>query len=70
MTGWQRVGKPDFSDAISPCRIAGLTVDADRYEQNVSAPALLEEVYDFPDSNFSLFHRGHNTGFGFKKTGP
>ena len=29
-------------------------------------PEYLEEIYDFPDGNFSLFHRGRNIGIGFK----
>ena len=31
-------------------------------------PEYLEDVYDFPDGNFSLFHRGRNIGIGFKTT--
>ena len=28
----------------------------------------LEDIYDFPDGNFALFHRGRRVGIGFKKT--
>jgi hypothetical protein len=38
------------------------------YERNVFVPEFLEEVYDFPDGSFSLFHRGRNIGIGFKAT--
>ena len=31
-------------------------------------PKFLEEIYDFPDGNFSLFHKNRNIGIGFKKT--
>jgi hypothetical protein len=45
-----------------------LTLDAGLYRQNVFVPEYLEDVYDFPDGNFSLFHRGRNIGIGFKTT--
>jgi hypothetical protein len=38
------------------------------YDQNVFVPEFLEEVYDFPDGNFSLHHRGGQIGIGFKQT--
>jgi hypothetical protein len=45
-----------------------LALDAGLYKQNVFVPEYLEEVYDFPDGNFALFHRGRRIGIGFKKT--
>ena len=39
-----------------------------RYEQNIYVPEYLEEVFDFPDGNCSLYHRGCKIGIGFKKT--
>jgi hypothetical protein len=45
-----------------------LTLEAGLYRQNVFVPEYLEDVYDFPDGNFSLFHRGRNIGIGFKTT--
>jgi hypothetical protein len=39
-------------------RIRRLTFDAELYERKVFVPEYLEEIYDFPDGNFSLFHRG------------
>jgi hypothetical protein len=45
-----------------------LALDPQLYEQNVFVPEFLEEVYDFPDGNFALFHRGRQIGIGFKKT--
>jgi hypothetical protein len=47
-----------------------LTVDAELYQQNVFVPEFLDEVFDFPDGNFALFHRGRQIGIGFKKTYP
>jgi hypothetical protein len=52
---------PENTNAVWP-------LDAQRYEQNVYVPEFLEEVYDFPDGNFSLLHRGRPIGIGFKKT--
>jgi hypothetical protein len=54
--------------AVTRKRRRRLTVDAELYRQNVFVPEFLEEVYDFPDGNFSLFHRGRQIGIGFKKT--
>ena len=45
-----------------------LTLEAGLYRQNVFVPEFLEEVYDFPDGNFALFHHGRRIGIGFKKT--
>jgi hypothetical protein len=45
-----------------------LVLDAGLYDQNVFVPDFLEEVYDFPDGNFALFHHDRRIGIGFKKT--
>jgi hypothetical protein len=45
-----------------------LTLDPQLYEQHVFVPDYLDEVYDFPDGNFALFHRCRHIGIGFKKT--
>ena len=45
-----------------------LVVDPFLYQQNLFVPEFLEEVYDFPDGNFALFHRGRQIGIGFKTT--
>ena len=47
-----------------------LTVAPQLFEQNVFVPEYLEEIYDFPDGNFSLLHQGRPIGIGFKKTLP
>jgi hypothetical protein len=47
-----------------------LAIDAELYERNVFVPEFLEEVYDFPDGNFAVLHRGRPIGIGFKKTDP
>jgi hypothetical protein len=54
--------------AVTRKRKRRLTVDAELYKRNVFVPEFLEEVYDFPDGNFALFHRGRQIGVGFKKT--
>jgi hypothetical protein len=33
-----------------------------------SVPEFLEEIYDFPDGNFALFHKNRNIGIAFKAT--
>lgn len=45
-----------------------LTLDAGLYERNIFVPEFLEDLYDFPDANFALFHRNRQIGIGFKKT--
>jgi len=45
-----------------------LTLDAGLYERNIFVPEFLEDLYDFPDGNFALFHRNRQIGIGFKKT--
>jgi hypothetical protein len=47
-----------------------LSIDPELYERNVFVPEFLEDVYDFPDGNFALLHRGRPIGIGFKKTDP
>jgi hypothetical protein len=54
--------------AVTRKRRGRLTVDRQLYEQNVFVPEYLEEIYDFPDGNFALFHRNRRIGIGFKKT--
>jgi hypothetical protein len=54
--------------AVTRKRKRRLTLDAELYQQNVFVPEFLEEVYDFPDGNFTLLHRGRPIGIGFKKT--
>jgi hypothetical protein len=79
--GWLKrhhIGIARGIDPVSDGDIAAVTVktkrrkrlslDQERYRQNIFVPEFLEEVYDFPDGNFSLFHRGREIGIGFKKT--
>lgn len=54
--------------AVSRKRKRRLSLDAELYEQNIIVPGYLEEIYDFPDGNFELFHRGRQIGIGFKRT--
>lgn len=54
--------------AVTRKRRRRLALDAELYEQNIVAPEYLEDVYDFPDGNFALFHRGRQIGIGFKRT--
>ena len=54
--------------AVTRKRKRRLVLDAELYEQNVFGPEYLEDVHDFPDGNFALFHRGRQIGIGFKKT--
>jgi hypothetical protein len=54
--------------AVTRKRKRRLTLDAELYQRNIFAPEYLEEVYDFPDGNFTLIHHGRNIGMGFKQT--
>ena len=54
--------------AVTKKRKQKLSVDPQLYEQNILVPEFLEEVYDFPDGNFALFHRNRNIGVGLKTT--
>jgi hypothetical protein len=54
--------------AVTRRRKRRLALDAELYEQNVVVPEYLDDVYDFPDGNFALFHRGRQIGIGFKQT--
>jgi hypothetical protein len=77
--GWMKhrnIGIARGIDPVSGDEIAAVTqkhkrrlrLDPERYERNIFVPEFLDEVYDFPDGTFSLFHRGRNIGIGFKKT--
>lgn len=77
--GWlkhRHIGIARGIDPVSDADIAAvtrkhkrrLTLEAGLYRQNVFVPEFLEEVYDFPDGNFALFHNGRRIGIGFKKT--
>ena len=54
--------------AVTRKRKRRLALDAELYRQNLFFPEYLEDVYDFPDGNFALIHRGRNIGMGFKQT--
>jgi hypothetical protein len=65
--GLEPVSDTDIA-AVTRKRRKRLTLDADLYEKNVFVPEYLEDVYAFPDGNFSLVHHGRPLGLGFKKT--
>jgi hypothetical protein len=65
--GVEPVSDADIT-AVTRKRKRRLSLDADLYQRNVFVPDYLEEVYEFPDGNFTLFHRGRNIGMGFKQT--
>ncbi len=67
--GIEPVSDADIA-AVTRKRKRRLTLDRQLYERNVFVPEYLEEVYDFPDGNFALLHRGRPIGIGFKKTMP
>ena len=77
--GWLKhrdIGIARGIDLVSDDDIAAVTrkhkrrlaLDAELYRQNLFFPEYLEDVYDFPDGNFTLIHRGRNIGMGFKQT--
>jgi len=77
--GWlkrHKIGIARGVDPVSDDDVAAVTrkhklhlvLDELLYQQSLFVPEFLEEVYDFPDGNFALFHRGRKIGIGFKKT--
>ncbi len=56
--------------AITRKRKRRLRIDPLLYTKNVCIPTYLEEIYDFPDGSFSLFHKQRKIGLGFKTTCP
>ena len=54
--------------AVTRRRKRRLVLGRDLYEQNTFVPEYLDDVYEFPDGNFALFHRGRQIGIGFKQT--
>jgi hypothetical protein len=54
--------------AVTRKRKRRLILDAQLYAQNVFVPEYLEEIYEFPDGVFTLFHGKRKIGFGFKAT--
>jgi hypothetical protein len=76
--GWlkhRNVGIARGIDPVSDADIAAVTrkrkrrlaLDRELYRQNLFFPEYLEDVYDFPDGNFTLIHRGRKIGMGFKQ---
>lgn len=65
--GIMPVSEEDFL-AVTRRRKRRLSIDQQLYEANIVVPEYLEDVYDFPDGNFSLVRRGNHVGFGFKRT--
>lgn len=77
--GWlkhRNIGIACGIDPVSDADIAAVTrkrkrrlaLNAELYRQNLFFPEYLEDVYDFPDGNFTLIHRGRKIGIGFKQT--
>jgi hypothetical protein len=56
--------------AVTRKRRSRLTIDPELHRQNIVVPEYLEDVYDFPDGNFSLIYRNRPIGLGFKATNP
>src|SRR5437016_440511 len=77
--GWLKHGNIGIARGIEPVadaeiaavtrkRKKRLTLDPELYCQNIGCPEFLEDVYDFPDGNFTLLHKGRAIGMGLKKT--
>jgi hypothetical protein len=54
--------------AVTRKRKKRLALDPDLYRENINYPEFLEDVYAFPDGNFTLLHKGRAIGIGFKQT--
>jgi hypothetical protein len=65
--GIEPVSDSDIA-AVTRKRKKRLAVDPELYHQNINCPEFLEDVYDFPDGNFTLLRRGRPIGLGFKQT--
>jgi hypothetical protein len=77
--GWlkhRNIGIASGIEPVSASAIATVTrkrkkrlaLDPDLYSQNINCPEFLEDIYDFPDGNFTLLHKGRAIGMGFKQT--
>jgi hypothetical protein len=61
----------EFAAVTRKIKIRGksrLIIDAQLYQQNIFVPEYLEDVYEFPDGTFTMFHKQRKIGFGFKAT--
>jgi hypothetical protein len=65
--GIEPVADTDIA-AVTRKRKKRLALDPELYRQNISYPEFLEDVYEFPDGNFTLLHKGRAIGMGFKGT--
>lgn len=65
--GIEPVSDADIA-AVTTKRKKKLSVDPQGYQHNICIPEFLEEIYDFPDGNFTLSHRTRSIGIGFKTT--
>jgi hypothetical protein len=65
--GIEPVSDSDIA-AVTRKRKKRLALDPELYHQNINCPEFLEDVYDFPDGNFTLLHQGRPIGLGFKQT--
>ena len=65
--GIEPVSDADIA-AVTTKRKKKLSVDPQGYQHNICIPEFLEEIYDFPDGNFTLTHRNGSIGIGFKTT--
>jgi hypothetical protein len=65
--GLELVSDTDIG-AVTRLRKKRLALDADLYQRNILYPEFLEDVYDFPDGNFTLLHGGRAVGIGVKQT--
>lgn len=65
--GIEPVSDADIA-AVTRKRKKRLALDPHLYRENINYPEFLEDVYNFPDGNFTLLHRGRAIGIGFKQT--
>lgn len=65
--GIEPVSDADIA-AVTTKRKKKLSVDPQRYQNNIFIPKFLEEIYDFPNGNFALTCRNRSIGIGFETT--
>lgn len=64
--GIEPVSDADIA-AVTTKRKKKLSVDPQGYQHNICIPEFLEEIYDFPDGNFTLSHRTRSIGIGSRQ---
>lgn len=66
--GFNPVTDDEIARVTRVLRKKRLTLDEDAWRANVIQPEFLDEVWDFPDGQFTLGKKSEQIGIGFKQT--